>query len=227
MNEKKQKWNLDAPWCLGSEDYTTLVKHTGHRNVRQILELGSGQSTFQLAQDFTDAELCSLENDPTFWQKTNNALSQNGFSNACVMLASIRAQLWKGGLFMTYDMSVVRNILPIDLLVVDGPVERLFPIGREAALYLLFDKCVPGAVIGLDDYHRESAKTAVKNWLVTFGDSLTLVEETASFAVLRKVSECTHPKMTLYKRIQSVASTCSSLTTKSKYAVKNMFRRPD
>ena len=201
-----KKLDLDAPWCIGSEDYATLVKHTSGQKIKQILELGSGQSSLQLAKDFPMANLLSFESDIKFTEKARESLLQNGISNAKIEHVPIKPHLWKGGVFMTYDMSIIKDINPIDLLIVDGPVERLFPLGREASLYLLFDKCAQNCLIGVDDYHRKSGHDSVNNWLYTFGDSLSIVEKTATFAVLRKVSECKEPKIKWRQRINSINS---------------------
>lgn len=177
-----------------------------------VVELGSGQSTFQLAQDFPNSSVYSLENDKKYLEKSNNELLVYGFKNAKIILATIKTISWQGAIYSTYDMSYLKKIQSIDFLIIDGPVERLYPGGREAALYLLFDMCAIGAVIGLDDYHRKTAKRAVSNWLETYGEAIILEQETSSFAVLRKVSECNLPKMSWPRRAQSIKATTYSFS---------------
>lgn len=188
-NNELIKWDLDQPWCLGIEDYKTLIKHLDSNKLNLIVELGSGLSTFQLAEDFPNTKIFSLENDPKIREDNNQTLKSNGKHSAQILLAPIKKSICKGAIFETYDFKVLKKYSHIDLLIVDGPVEKKFPLGREASLYFLFDQLAIGAVIGLDDYHRDSAKATVKNWLTFFDKSLSIEEETSSFVVLRKQSE--------------------------------------
>jgi hypothetical protein len=184
------KWDLDQPWCIGIEDYKTLTNYIDSSSFSLILELGSGLSTFQLAEDFPHIRILSLENDYKIREKNNQILQSNGKDYAQILFAPIKKSICQGAIFETYDFKTLKHNSQIDLLIVDGPVEKKFPLGREASLYFLFDKLAIGAVIGLDDYHRSSAKATVNNWLTTFGNSIAIEEETSSFIVLRKKSEC-------------------------------------
>lgn len=225
MNHRSIKWDLDQPWCMGIEDYKLLTKHINNENLKLIVELGSGLSTFQLAEDFPNANLISLENDSTIKQSNIQTLESDYSSNsASILLAPIKAQFCKGSMFVTYNFSKLESISEIDLLIVDGPVERLFPMGRESSLYFLFDKLAIGGIIALDDYHRTSAKLAVSNWLSVFGDSLSLEKETDSFAILRKKSECLKPKMGIRLALSSYKALAKSLLVNTKRSISLRFR---
>lgn len=190
INQQKLEVALDKPWSIGSGDYMTLKSHVQTKAVSKIVELGSGQSTFQLQKDFPRALLYSLESDPVIRVENDRELAVAHEARARVMFSRVTLSFKRGAAFVTYDFQVLKDVSLIDVLVIDGPVERLYPMGREASLYFLFEKLSIGAVIGLDDYHRLSAKAAVKNWLSVFGKSLELREETDSFAVLVKTGEC-------------------------------------
>ncbi|MDZ7736207.1 MAG: hypothetical protein U5P41_08980 [Gammaproteobacteria bacterium] len=159
----------------------------GTRNcVITILELGSGPSTIQLAEDYPKANIYSLENDTNILSQNNNKLLQSEQENATVLYAPIKTKLILGGVFQTYTLKNIPKDISFDVIIIDGPVERLYPFGREAALYQLFDRLSVGCIIGLDDCHRKSAKGAVKHWKVMYGDAIDIIEETESFIVLKK-----------------------------------------
>lgn len=220
MPENNSNAKLDAPWAIGSANYATLIKHVDS-SVRNIVELGSGESTSQLARDYPDSEILSFDNHASFAKQTRTKLSSAGFKNARVLVRNIRMQLWNGGIFRTYDLSDVDSLPGIDVLLIDGPSERQFPRGREAGLYLLFAHCEVGALIALDDYHRESAQSAVKNWLTVFGsENLQVVETTERFAILRKVNDCLDPRVSWVWRLGSVQSVVLSLAKSARRAVK-------
>jgi hypothetical protein len=154
--------------------------------------LGSGESSFQLARDFPNSILLSLESDKHLALENRRELKKIRTDYSDVIFSGLKFYAFKGCLFYTYDFSDLKLSLrnsAIDCLIIDGPVESLYPMGREAALYCLFDFLSVGAVIGIDDYHRKTAQTAVRSWLSTFHGSLEVEKETESFAVLRKVSE--------------------------------------
>ena len=203
MTLNKIKYDLDGSWSIGSQDYLTLMKHVDGIKINQIVELGSGQSTFQIAEDFPNSILLSLENDPEIANKNSTILGSIHKPSSQVVYAPVKIQHRCGMGFITYDFNSLNEKKSIDLLIVDGPVERLYPMGREASLYFLFDKLAIGAIIGLDDYHRVSGKKAVNNWLSVFDDSLKIKEETSTFAVLVKISECSKPKFNLSLAIDS------------------------
>jgi len=227
-SSRELSWNLDAPWAMGSGDYRTLYGYLDQIRPRTIVELGSGQSTFQLAHDFSEAVLLSLENDFTLSQDHNRRLAVLGMHRANVIYSPIRLQFRKGGLYFVYDTKNLMKFLDdeskIDCLLVDGPVEAMYPLGREASLYFLFDRLAVGAVLALDDYHRDSAKQTVQKWLATFGDSLVLREETDSFAVLQKSAECECPVYTLALAMRSYATVPRTAARTLRRAMSNRLR---
>lgn len=227
-SSEELSWNLDAPWAMGSEDYRTLYGHLDQIQPRTIVELGSGQSTFQLAADFSGTRLLSLENDISLCQDHNSRLAVLGMDSANVIYSPIKLQFRGGGLYFTYDTKNLTNFLgdesKIDCLLVDGPVEAMYPLGREASLYLLFGRLAVGAVVALDDYHRDSANEAVQNWLAVFAGSLELLEETESFAVLQKSAECERPVYTMELALRSYVMLPRTLARMLKRAMSNRLR---
>jgi hypothetical protein len=185
--------DLDGPYGIGLTDYHTLTTRLrdafGSSGPGTILELGSGQSTLQLAADYPDSKIVSLENLPDFGAENTEQLRRAGASNASILHAPVRTRMIGGGVYPAYSLENLPDGFRCDVLIVDGPVDRLYPLGREAALYELFDALSVGGIVALDDYHRQSAKIAVQRWQIMYAGCLDVVEETPSFVVLRKVSE--------------------------------------
>jgi hypothetical protein len=192
MNAENMR-DLDGPYGMGLSDYRTLTTNLreafGSSGPGTILELGSGESTLQLAADYPEAKILSLENLPELGVKGTEKLRQAGAHNASILHAPVRTRLIGGGVYPAYSLENLPDGFRCDVLIVDGPVERLYPLGREAALYELFDALSLGGIVALDDYHRPSAKLAVRRWQIMHAGCLDVVEETPSFLVLRKVSE--------------------------------------
>lgn len=217
------EWDLDAAYAMGSDDYS-LLKEYVPSDAKVIVELGSGESSCQIAHDFPQAKLYSLESLEPYQRRTRDLLKRHGLQNAEVLLAPIHIQRWQGGIYRTYDFAGLDQAPSIDILLIDGPVESLFPQGREAALYLLFERCRAGAIIGLDDFHRPSAKAAVKSWIETFGNSIEILRETDSFIVLRKAEDCRRPRQDLGRRIESFCNVGKSCIRTAKLSIKETMR---
>lgn len=216
---------LDAPWAMGSEDYRTLLRAVNQRTQGVVLELGSGKSTLMLAKDLPEASLRSLENDRIYQRETAELLRRAGYSSACVMLSQIRMQFCKGAPFVTYDFDEAAIKGGIVILLIDGPVERLYPMGREAALYFLFDRLSIGCVVALDDYHRASSKEAVSNWRLVFGKSILVLDETESFVVLKKVGHSRRKILPLGVLVRSYWRFCIGLVRRTRRLVSSALIR--
>ncbi|KJR97814.1 MAG: hypothetical protein VR65_22595 [Desulfobulbaceae bacterium BRH_c16a] len=216
---KKNDWDLDGPWGIGKEDYMTFISNSGSlSSVENILELGSGNSTCQLAKDFPNTKIISLESSSIYAQESEELLLSNSLHNAVVLFSPLRLLYFKRGLFLTYSPSVLQGkSCRFDLMLIDGPPENSCPRGREAGLYAFFNRLSVGSIIGLDDYHRERARRTVANWFIIFGSAIEIVDETKSFVVLRKTKEYPENLFNLNMLFSTYSSTVISLLGLFKY----------
>ena len=117
--------DLDGPYGIGLADYLTLTKNLrdafGSRGPGTILELGSGQSTLQLAADYPDAKILSLENLSQFGEKSTEELRWAGASNASILHAPMRTRMIGGGVYPAYSLQNLPDGFRCDVLIVDGP----------------------------------------------------------------------------------------------------------
>lgn len=191
MHSNFQKPDLNAPFAIGTKNYKILKDSLLEENKEAapltLLELGTGASTFHLANDLDKVKIFSLESDPRFFSKYNKEIAESGLTEkVTIRHCPVTMQFIHFGLYESYHKRCAANTY-FDAIIIDGPTERIYPFGREAALYLFFDLLNCGALIFLDDYHRPSARRAVSNWLTTYGKNALSVEiENDSFIVLRK-----------------------------------------
>lgn len=97
MHNQSLVYDLDGPWSIGSDDYLCLLNHVDKAKTKKILELGSGQSTLQLATDFPEAQLISLENNSEIAISNQTSLKSISHSSAKIMYAPVKIQKKVGG----------------------------------------------------------------------------------------------------------------------------------
>jgi predicted O-methyltransferase YrrM len=193
MTKVKESLSLNTPWAIGENKYDRILQVLSGRRVEQIVEFGSGVSTVRLGQDFPKAHIVSIEQHDRFCRKTVELLQQYQVENVKVLHCPVR--LVRIGLrwYLTYDLSIDRLEWGVDFMLIDGPVESQTLRGREAPLYVVFPLLRSGSLIALDDYHRDSAKAVVRNWLSFYPDSLKMYEEVDDLVLLQKCGEQSQP----------------------------------
>ena len=139
---------------------------------RSILECGSGLSTLIVASLIRrggQSVFVSLEHDYVCYKKTKRLLTMHGLTEyANVCFAPLKAfdidhETWK---WYDYECFITN---PIDLLVVDGPPQRIQPMARYPVLPLLRQQFSDDAVLILDDGNRPDEKRCVERWELEFG----------------------------------------------------------
>ncbi len=184
----KTEPSLETPWGIGEGKYSLILIALKNQIVENIVEFGSGASTVRLALDFPNAKILSLEQDKLYFKETIKLMSKFNVRNAEVFYGPLNWKLYTPRFYFTY--SIRNKMFPVfcDFVLIDGPTESLTLRGREAPLYFIFPYLKIGALIALDDYHRESAKLVLRNWLSTFGESLEIVREYEDLVILEKKS---------------------------------------
>ncbi|MGG7646399.1 hypothetical protein ACQ5SP_16440 [Rhodovulum sp. YNF3179] len=187
ITKQEMTQNLDAPWAIGKENYSIFTMHLSNK-VKNIFEAGSGYSTINLAADFPNCQITSLEESLEYTNKNRNLLTKSEVKNANIYYCPISVQLLNGVWARTYKVPDELKRTEIDALLIDGPTERRYPGAREAVLYFLFPQCKVGAIIALDDFHRQTAKLAVKRWQTRHKDELKQVFSSNTLVIFEKVA---------------------------------------
>lgn len=171
---------LDSPWSIGEDKYLRILDLLSKNPVNGIIEFGSGKSTIRLGHDFPNSTIVSVENDRRYVAETMRLLDEFGIENVKAIHAPLR--LLRIGLrfFLTYDAAALTGAhLPpsVDFILVDGPVEAETLRGREATLYISFALLRTGGIVVLDDYHRDSARRVVRNWLSSYPGGIEINDD--------------------------------------------------
>ena len=157
-------------WAISPSTLVWMLDRLSDPSVRTILELGSGSSTIwfatALAKRGGEGRVVALESSADYAESTRTELAKHGLRD--------RAQVLHAPLVDTavpgrenqpwFDISVLPDLPPVDLLFVDGPVGGIARQVRYPAFPLLADRLAPGATVVLDDTGRPAEAAIVKAW---------------------------------------------------------------
>jgi predicted O-methyltransferase YrrM len=157
-------------WAISPSTLVWMLDRLSDSSVRTILELGSGSSTIwfatALAKRGGEGRVVALESSADYADSTRTELAKHGLQD--------RAQVLHAPLVDTavpgrenqpwFDISVLPDLPPVDLLFVDGPVGGIARQVRYPAYPLLADRLAPGAAVVLDDTQRPAEAAIVKAW---------------------------------------------------------------
>jgi predicted O-methyltransferase YrrM len=157
-------------WAISPSTLVWMLDRLSDSSVRTILELGSGSSTIwfttALAKRGGEGRVVALESSADYAERTQGELAKHGLMD--------RAQVLHAPLVDTavpgrenqpwFDISVLPDLPPVDLLFVDGPVGSIADQVRYPAYPLLADRLAPGATVVLDDTGRPAEAAIVKAW---------------------------------------------------------------
>ena len=157
-------------WAMSASTLVWILDRISGSSVRTILECGSGSSTVwfatALAHRGGEGQVIALESSAEYAEITRAELARHGLQDRAVVLhaplietvVGVRdSQPW-------FDLSVLPDIPPVDLLFVDAPVGGLAHQARYPAVPLLADRLSPGAAVVLDDTGRPDEAAIVKLW---------------------------------------------------------------
>jgi predicted O-methyltransferase YrrM len=157
-------------WAMSPSTLIWLVDRVSDPSVRTILECGSGSSTVwfatALAKRGGEGRVVALESSADYAESTRAELAKHGLQD--------RAEVLHAPLIDTavpgrdnqpwFDISVLPDLPPVDLLFVDGPVGGIARQVRYPAFPLLADRLARKATVVLDDTGRPAEAAIVKAW---------------------------------------------------------------
>lgn len=177
----KLEWNS---FSMGPRQAAALARAVVGDGCRVVVEFGSGVSTIAVAAAMKLAEdggtLLSFEQDQGWSAQVISSLAglQDPQSAATVVTCPLHSWSEQAPLPMNrwYDLEQVTAALdqlpgPVDLLVVDGPTayQREWRFDRYPALPVVRPYLARGAQILLDDTHRVSEATILRQWQEELG----------------------------------------------------------
>ncbi len=164
-------------WAVSPSTLLTAVRAVLDTRPDLVVECGSGSSSVWIGhvlRRIGHGRYVALEHDGQYAEVSRAEVARHGLSDivevrdAPLVDVSVegRQQPW-------YDPAAVADLHGIGVVFVDGPPRATGPLARVPALSVLGPRCVPGAVIVLDDAARPEERDVVDRWVA---DGATLVE---------------------------------------------------
>jgi predicted O-methyltransferase YrrM len=164
-------------WALTADAAAVLVREIALNSPNTIVELGSGVSTVLIGRMLKQAgrgRLISLDHDPHWAEQTRKHVRASGLEDFVQVLdAPLGKQRFGDREYDWYQVpEQLRRAGEIDMLVVDGPPQRLDPSGtpRYPALPAFQAQLSPQALIFIDDAKRPQEQAMVERWLEEYPD---------------------------------------------------------
>ncbi|MFM2041593.1 MAG: hypothetical protein RLY86_169 [Pseudomonadota bacterium] len=168
-------------WAASPDMLLHVVETALEQGPAVAVECGSGTSTLLLARCMQLAgrgHVYSLEQDASHVALTRRNLEIAGVSQwATVIHAPMVPYSLQDQDYGWYSLADLPD-LPIDLLVVDGPVGMVGKLTRYPAGPLLFPRLAPGGIVFLDDLRREEERRSFARWRLERPDLVAGVVET-------------------------------------------------
>ena len=161
-------------WTITPEFANVLISLIHERKPRRIVEAGSGVSTlvsaYGLRRYCGTGTVVSLDHEKCYAEATQAAVRRHGLQDfATVVYAPLQPVSVAGKSWTWYDPACLKDLDPIDMLVIDGPPANLAEDARYPALPLFLSRLAPNAVVVLDDCIRPGEQEIVARWLKEFG----------------------------------------------------------
>ena len=147
-------------WAASPDLLLTIYETVKKINPSLVVELGSGVSTLVAAKSGAK-KVVSLDGSKEYAAKTRELIKEHRVRGVDVRFAALLPYV--NGLTW-YDVSVIKDLKKIDLLIVDGPPGNNNPDSRYPALKEFKDKLSPRAVVILDDVNREGERKLAEDF---------------------------------------------------------------
>ena len=146
-----------------------IIREILHKKPKIILECGSGVSTLIVSyclKIIGRGHIISLDHEEKYCDITKSYLEMHGLHNWTeVVHAPLRDVIIGGRKWQWYDISFLKDISLIDLLIIDGPPRSNSNLIRYPALPLLVNRLNKDAVVIIDDTSRQDEKSTIKLWI--------------------------------------------------------------
>ena len=165
-----------------SPDLLLFISETVKKNRPSlVVELGSGVSTLVTAKSGA-RKVVSIDNSEEFGGKTRELLKEHKVRGAEIRIAPFRPYA-NGSEW--YDISMIKDLKKIDLLIVDGPPGSKNPEARYPALQQFKDKLSASAIVIIDDVNREGERKLAEDFAKALPNhELTILDHEKGTAII-------------------------------------------
>ncbi len=147
-------------WAASPDLLLTIYETVKKISPSLVVELGSGVSTLVAAKSGA-RKVVSLDGSKEYAEKTRELIKEHRVRGVEVRFAPLLPYV--NGLTW-YDVSTIKDLKKIDLLIVDGPPGNNNTESRYPALKEFKDKLSPKAVVILDDVNREGERKLAEDF---------------------------------------------------------------
>jgi hypothetical protein len=147
-------------WAASPDLLLTIADVIRKTKPGLVVELGSGVSTLVAAKSGA-RKVVSIDNSEVWGGKTVALLKEHKVRGVDVRIAPLKPYA-NGSEW--YDVSAIKDLKKIDLLVIDGPPGSKNPEARYPALQQFKDKLSASVIVIIDDVHREGERKLAEDF---------------------------------------------------------------
>ena len=165
-----------------SPDLLLLISETVKKNKPAlVVELGSGVSTLVCAKSGA-RKVISIDNSEQYGGKTRDLLKEHKVRGVEIRIAPLRPYA-NGSEW--YEVSALKDLKKIDLLIVDGPPGSKNPEARYPALREFKDKLSAKAIVIIDDVNRDGERKLAEDFAKALPNhTLTILDHEKGTAII-------------------------------------------
>jgi predicted O-methyltransferase YrrM len=165
-----------------SPDLLLLISETVKKNKPAlVVELGSGVSTLVCAKSGA-RKVISIDNSEQYGGKTRDLLKEHKVRGVEIRIAPLRPYA-NGSEW--YEVSALKDLKKIDLLIVDGPPGSKNPEARYPALKEFKDKLSAKAIVIIDDVNRDGERKLAEDFAKALPNhTLTILDHEKGTAII-------------------------------------------
>ena len=139
-----------------------------------IVELGSGVSSILIGyalKHIGHGKIVAVDHDAHYAAITKKNVTLHNLEDWVeVITAPLKDTQIGAEKYIWYDVTDLKKVGCIDILVVDGPPSKVQKKARYPAVPLLHEQLSDSAVVIVDDGYREDETRMVQQWVDAFGD---------------------------------------------------------
>jgi len=178
-------------WAVSPDFAVLILRCIRDCHPAVIVDLGSGVSTLisgYVLEQLGQGEVFGFDHEPSYGAKTRKEIAKHQLEKwAKVIDAPLAPLTLTGRTWQWYDLSKFELPASIDLLIVDGPPDRLQALSRYPAVPALAERLSRKAVILVDDVNGKDEREIIARWLKEYPDfSCERVGTEKGAAVLRR-----------------------------------------
>jgi predicted O-methyltransferase YrrM len=147
-------------WASSPDLLLTIAEVIMKKKPALVVELGSGVSTLVSAKSGA-RKVVSLDNSEEFGGKTRELIKAHKARGVEIRIAPL--QPYANGSDW-YDISTIKDLRKIDVLIIDGPPGYNNPEARYPALKEFIEKLSKDAVVIIDDVNRQGERKLAEDF---------------------------------------------------------------